>query len=82
MSRNLSPATRQKLAILLKSRAKQQGLSGPANSVSPNLAAPPVMNGLKLPMPPASPAAVLPQSAEHMGQPGKFGLLRKRLKPF
>lgn len=72
--RNLSPQTRQKLAILLKSRAKQQGLSGG----QANLTAPPAI-GMKLPMP-APVSTPVPEAAEHMSQPQKFGLLKKRFK--
>lgn len=73
--RNLSPQTRQKLAILLKSKAKG-GLPQ-----SPNLAAPPVANGMMLPKP-TPVVQPLAGSAEHMDKPGRFGLLKSKLKPF
>lgn len=71
--KNLSPQTRQKLAILLKSKERQTGglipksVNGMAQAPSPNLAPPPpILN------------APFPMSADKMDRPARFGLLKKR----
>lgn len=74
--RNLSAATRQKLAILLKSKASGNA-TGP--NASPNLAPPPISNGMSLPKPAPLVSPLLP-GAEHMDKPQRFGLLKSKLK--
>ena len=81
--RNLSPQTRQKLAILLKSREAGQGLTPPG----PNMMPPPPANGMSMPKPPgANLNAAMPQpsalNAAKMTQPSKFSALKSKLKPF
>ena len=83
--RNLSPQTRQKLAIMLKSKESGAGIAPP--TASPNLMSPPPVNGLSIPKAPAMPlnnAAMLPQpaalNANKMNQAPRFGALKQRLQ--
>lgn len=75
--RNLSPATRQKLAILLKSKAAGQ-------MASPNMAPPPVVNApLKMPLIPSvasTPTAPNGLNAGSMDKQAKFKQLKEKFR--
>lgn len=76
--KNLSPATRQKLAILLKSKAKANGGVLPPKG-SPNLQPPPMSNGMSLPKSPSSSQNIF-QSSQNQLNPGFFNI-KNKLKP-